>query len=59
MEEGFLLDQARSPAYSVQRWVEGTPQPSFWMGLKIGDKKVRTVTTTRCTRCGFLESYAL
>jgi hypothetical protein len=58
MEEGFLLDHGHYNKLMTEQWVEGRPETSFWMGLKTSGKKVRSVTTTRCTRCGFLESYA-
>lgn len=56
MEEGFVVDH--SYAVDTQsEWVEGTPQKSFWTGLKIRDKVRRPVTTYCCPGCGFLESY--
>ena len=55
MEAGFVLDQTYG-ANAQSAWIEGTPQPSFWSGLKVGERL--PVTTYRCTRCGYLESYA-
>ena len=40
------------------RWVAGQPEPSFWTGTKVRDKEQRTLTTYRCSQCGYLESYA-
>ncbi len=57
MEEGFLLDVTRG-ANRQATWVQGRPELSFWTGLKIKGKPQRRVTTLRCTRCGYLESYA-
>ncbi len=57
MNEGFLLDESygtRKPSV----WVEGQPEHSFWTGLKLRGKAKLTVRTMRCSRCGFLESYA-
>ena len=39
-------------------WVEGPPRKSFWTGLKLSGSVQLPVTTYRCGRCGFLESYA-
>lgn len=57
MEEGFILDHT-SGAYLPSNWVEGEPIKSFWTGTKISDKSQYQITTLRCVRCGFLESYA-
>lgn len=58
MEEGFLLDINQSGGRAVTSWVEGAPQKSFWLGVKIAKRKKIDVQTWRCGRCGFLESYA-
>jgi hypothetical protein len=43
-----------------QNWSPGEPQPSFWTGLKVEKKdQVVPVTTLRCPKCGYLESYAI
>lgn len=39
-------------------WVPGIPERSFWTGLKVAKKDIRTVSTWHCTRCGLLEHYA-
>ena len=57
MEEGFLMD-ATHGGVMVARWVAGQPEPSFWTGTKVRDKEQRTLTTYRCSQCGYLESYA-
>ncbi len=57
MHEGYLLDVTygnRNPVF----WVEGPPEPSPWVGLKLKGREVRQVETYRCTRCGYLQSYA-
>ena len=56
MEEGFVLDNADGGARRVSEWVEGAPQTSFWLGLKVSE--ARKIVTYRCESCGFLESYA-
>ena len=57
MEQGFVVDQAQG-AMKTQRWVQGAPEHSFWLGLKLRGKRQRDVSTYRCGRCGYLESYA-
>jgi len=58
MTDGFLLDTTHG-GYQVGKWVEGAPQKSFWVGLKLRGSKQVEITTWRCERCGYLESYAL
>jgi hypothetical protein len=58
MQAGYLLDHGDHNARMVSSWVAGTPEKSFWTGLKTKDRTVLPVTTYRCERCGFLESYA-
>jgi hypothetical protein len=58
MAPGFLLD-ASQRGYDQQRWTEGAPEPSFWMGLKLKKDSVFPVATFRCPTCGYLESYAI
>jgi len=60
MEPGFVIDKGeRGGSVSAPEWAEGTPEPSFWMGLKLRGRERHPVTTYRCTTCGYLESYAL
>ena len=56
MGEGFLLSEIQSRR-AVTSWVQGAPQKSFWLGLKLPAKPV-PVQTYRCQRCGYLENYA-
>ncbi len=58
MEPGFVVDKGHHDSKDTQKWVEGTPERSFWKGLKIKDRETHAVTSFRCTRCGYLESYA-
>ncbi len=58
MEPGFVLDRGHYSQPAEQRWVEGSPEPSFWSGLKTRGREVFGVITYRCDRCGYLESYA-
>jgi hypothetical protein len=57
MEPGFVLDETRNQ-HAVATWIEGAPESSFWMGIKLRGKQRLPVTTYRCRRCGYLESYA-
>ena len=58
MSEGFVLDRGDHNALAQQRWIEGEPQKSFWLGLKTKGREAFQVTTYRCDSCGYLESYA-
>lgn len=58
MEAGFVVDNVRGGKLQ-SRWVEGDAVKSFWTGsIKTSGAKQRRVVTYRCTKCGFLESYA-
>lgn len=67
MEEGWLLYTDYGTTNLPVRWVEGTPEPSFWAfcfslfggtHTKVGGKTLRAITSYRCVGCGYLESYA-
>ena len=58
MESGFVADKNDHNSFATQAWVEGVPERSFWSGLKITNREVFVVSTFRCERCGYLESYA-
>ena len=58
MEHGFIPDTGFESAPGTQRWVAGEPEHRFFTGLKLKGRTVRAVRTYRCTRCGYLESYA-
>ena len=57
MEAGYILDESYGKVGS-EKWVEGEPKFSIWTGLKLRGKERLPVTTYRCGRCGYLESYA-
>jgi hypothetical protein len=58
METGFMIDVGYGKT-AVPKWVGGEPESSFWSsGLKLRGKEQLPVTTYRCRRCGYLESYA-
>jgi len=58
MEEGFVADQRTQAAAMQQVWYAGEPTLWFWGALKLRGRDSRKVSTYRCRRCGFLESYA-
>lgn len=57
METGFLLDHTHGGT-TQSSWIDGHPKRSFWVGLDLKGRRRLRVTTYRCTRCGFLESFA-
>jgi hypothetical protein len=38
-------------------WVQGAPEQSRW-GVKLKGKLKLPIATYRCTKCGYLDSYA-
>ena len=58
MTEGFIVDQGDYGTAHVSTFQAGAPRKSFWTGLKQNKEDQLAVTTLRCNRCGFLESYA-
>jgi hypothetical protein len=58
MESGWVADYTHG---GIQRenWSPGEPQPSAWTGLKVEKDHVIPITTLRCPKCGYLESYAM
>ena len=58
METGFILDRGHANAKQEQEWVEGDVVKSWWRGLDTTNREMFKVQTFRCTRCGYLESYA-
>ena len=57
MEAGFVLDRTYG-ALTQSEWIEGAPERSFWMGLKVKGRESVPMTTYRCPGCGYLEAYA-
>jgi len=57
MEPGFVLDQTYGANLQAE-WVEGSPTPTGWTGVKMKGRERIPVTTYRCERCGYLESFA-
>ena len=57
MEEGFIIDDTHGGKLQSQ-WAEGPPKKSIWTGVKVAKEDRHRVTTYRCVKCGYLESYA-
>ena len=57
MDQGFT-PETKEHATSVNLWVEGVPEKSFWTGIKTRGRKRLKIETWRCGRCSYLESYA-
>jgi hypothetical protein len=58
MDEGVTIDKAHYGSLEQAEWLEGHPDYSRWSGLKTKGKDRLPVITYRCSRCGYLESYA-
>ena len=58
MVEGFVLDLGHANTRKPTKWIEGTPEFSFWLGIKVKDKKQHVIQSYRCPRCGLLAEYA-
>lgn len=57
---GFVMDKAESNYPTLQLWVEGAPEKSFWSGFDTSDRNLRFVDkAVRCADCGYLEFYAV
>jgi hypothetical protein len=57
MEPGYTVDIGYGTK-GVPKWVAGEPEKSIWTGLKLSGRDQLDVSTYRCRRCGYLESYA-
>ena len=57
MTDGFIVDEGHG-TFARARWQEGQPVKNWWGSLKVRKKELIGVTTARCRRCGYLESYA-
>jgi hypothetical protein len=58
MEPGYVADITQA-GYMQENWYPGEPKPGFWVGLKVKKEQLVPVTTLRCPKCGYLESYAI
>ncbi len=58
MREGFVIDSNHN-ASRVAQWAEGPPEYGILRLLKMRGRRKLPIRTLRCTKCGYLESYAL
>lgn len=55
METGVTLDAYDVGMYNQSKWSEGMTKT---LGIFVGHKGEKQITTYRCKICGYLESYA-
>ena len=58
MESGFIVDFIDDSRSKQSSWAKGTPERTFWTGLKLSDKERLPIQTFRCPKCGQLKSFA-
>lgn len=58
MDLGLIMDKGHHNSLNTEEWLEGEAEKSFWSGLKTKGKERMPVRTYRCSKCGYLESYA-
>lgn len=58
MEEGALTVKDSNGGRGAAQWLEGVPERSLFRGIKTSGRKLLTVKSFRCNRCGLLETYA-
>ena len=59
MDLGITIDSSSSGASIQAEWHAGQPKYSKWTGLKVSKDLKMPITTYRCPKCGYLESYAM
>ena len=56
MEEGFVLDRGHgNAAMDVATWVGGTPESSFFGGIKTKGHEMVRLSAFLCRNCGYVE----
>jgi hypothetical protein len=58
MEAGFVANVSEY-GWKQPIWSPAEPKESFLIGLKLAKEQVVPVTTFRCPKYGYLESYAI
>lgn len=58
LSAGFIVDQGDYSLAGVSKWQDGAPHQTWYGGVKQDGEQLE-VSTYRCDRCGYLESYAL
>ena len=60
MTEGFVMGRTYSSSIpALAAWIEGKPERSIWTGLRLKGRQQKELAAYRCTRCGFVETYAI
>ena len=59
LERGFMIDREHMSFEGEAKWASGEPRRHIlrWSSVESSERKL-SVTTYRCTKCGYLESYA-
>jgi len=57
MDAGYSIAKTNK-VKSIPKWAPGQPVKSIWTGFKVKNADLKDITTYRCRRCGYLESYA-
>ena len=58
MEPGFLVDADHNGRPGRAQWVEGTPEKTFFEGVRVKHRRRLDTVTFRCPRCGWLIWFA-
>jgi predicted nucleic-acid-binding Zn-ribbon protein len=58
LSAGFIVDQGHGLA-EASKWQDGEPKRVWYGGVRMSKDDQFGITTFRCDRCGYLESYAL
>lgn len=69
MTKGYMVDSDKNesffPTYYYSHWIEGEPENEEGLfggkisSLKVDNKKKFVVRASRCTKCGYLDLYAV
>ena len=57
MEPGYIVDMGHG-TQTLPKWYSGAAAKGWFGNLKLRKKAATEVVTSRCQRCGLLESYA-
>ena len=58
MQPGFMIDTGHNSRPGRAKWAEGTPEKSFFEGVRVKHRRKLDTVTFRCPRCGWLISFA-
>ena len=58
MEVGFVRDDTAHSQSTPAEWVEGRPERTWFIGLKVKDHDRYEIESWRCPRCGALQDFA-